>query len=120
MKRIVSVISLLLVASFGESHAEEAPKETGDKPIIIKASRFAFSPSKIILKKGQRVTLEISATDRLHGFSIPELGIRTDAMVGQTSSLSFTPNKKGKLIFFCDIICGSGHEEMAGEIEVVD
>jgi cytochrome c oxidase subunit 2 len=30
------------------------------------------------------------------------------------------PRQSGSFAFACDVFCGSGHEEMAGEIEVVD
>jgi cytochrome c oxidase subunit 2 len=56
--------------------------------------------------------------DRLHGFSIPELGVRVDATPGQKTRISITPTKTGSFMFYCDIFCGSSHEEMAGEIIV--
>jgi len=88
-------------------------------PIIaIKASRFAYSPNQISVKKGQTVILEIESTDRLHGFAIPELGIRADALPGEKKTIKITPANSGRFVFYCDIFCGSGHEQMAGEIIV--
>lgn len=114
------IILCVLAAGINQAYAGISPVTTELPVIAIKASRFFFNPSKIILKKGQAVMLEITATDRLHGFSIPALGIRTDVMQGQKVVLKITPAKTGKFVFYCDIFCGSGHEEMAGEIAVED
>lgn len=119
MKFIFWVIVLLSGLLFlNAAYAETASIDANIPVIVIKASRFHYQPDKITLKKGQTVMLEIEATDHLHGFSVPELGVRVDAIPGKKVRLKLTPTKAGTFSFHCDIFCGSGHEEMAGEIVV--
>jgi cytochrome c oxidase subunit 2 len=119
MIRLFIVVSFCCLAIFSP-HAQAASNEnqTNIPVIVIKASRFVYTPNQLTLKKGQTVILEIEATDREHGFSIPALGVRIDAIPGKKNTLKITPTQTGKLIFFCDIFCGSDHEQMAGEIIV--
>ncbi len=116
MLKLIIIFVMLGIMYPQVMQAEELP---ADPPVItIKAGRFYFSPQQIKLKRGMPVALEIEATDRLHGFSVPELGLRVDADVGRKGRLTFTPEKSGRFIFMCDVFCGSGHEEMAGEMVV--
>jgi cytochrome c oxidase subunit II len=86
--------------------------------IQITAKRFVYSPKDITVKKGLPVVLEFTSLDRLHGFSCPELGIRTDIPPKKVTKLRFVPQQAGTFQFHCDIFCGSGHEGMAGTITV--
>ena len=73
-----------------------------------------------VLKKGDPVVLELTSQDREHGFRQEELGIRVDVKPGETARVRLVPQQTGSFAFACDVFCGSGHEEMAGEIAVVD
>jgi cytochrome c oxidase subunit 2 len=98
----------------GSSGAEERPV------VHVTAKRFSYDPSEIRLKKGVPVTLEFTSLDRDHGFKVPQLGIRADIVAGQTTRVDLVPDKAGKFDFLCDNFCGSGHEEMDGEIVVTE
>jgi len=89
-----------------------------EQVIQITAKRFVFSPKDIRVKKGLPVVLEFTSLDRLHGFSCPGLGIRTDIPPQKVTKLRFVPQQVGTFQFHCDIFCGSGHEGMAGTITV--
>lgn len=54
------------------------------------------------------------------GFNVPDLGLRADIVPGQTTRLRIVPGKVGTFTFFCDVFCGTGHEEMTGMITVVE
>lgn len=88
------------------------------KVIKIEARKFRFAPNLIELKRGEAVTLELTAIDFPHGFSIPELKIRADLVMGKTVQVQLKPGQAGQFAFLCDNFCGSGHEEMAGTIIV--
>ena len=107
----IGVIAVLLNANAGSV--------TGSTQTIhITAQRFSYSPARVVLKKGVPVILELSSADRLHGFDIPALGVRTDVVPGQTMRLRIVPNKVGRFAFHCDNYCGSGHEGMTGMVVV--
>lgn len=90
-------------------------------PIIhVTARKFTYTPSELILKRGQPVILEFTSEDVLMGFNVPDLDARIDIIPGQITRLRLVPQKTGTFTFHCDIFCGVGHEEMAGTIVVRD
>ncbi len=92
-----------------------------DEPVIrITARKFEFSPHTLTLKKGVPVVLEVTALDRVHGFNLPDFGVRSDLVPGKVTRFRFTPDKTGEFVFFCDVFCGDGHEEMSGVLTVKD
>jgi len=95
-------------------------KGAGEQTIKIVAKRFDFTPSEITVKKGVPVVLELTTADRQHGFYSPQLNLRAEILPGQTTTVRFTPQQAGTFHFQCDIFCGAGHEDMDGEIKVVD
>jgi cytochrome c oxidase subunit 2 len=93
---------------------------SGEQVIRVTAKKFAYTPDTITLKLGVPVILEFTTEDVLMGFNVPELGLRADIVPGQTTRVRVTPGRTGKFTFFCDIFCGTGHEEMTGMIHVVE
>jgi cytochrome c oxidase subunit 2 len=91
-----------------------------EQVIQITAKRFEYAPKDITVKKGVPVVLEFASLDRLHGFSCPGLGIRSDIPPHKVTKLRFVPQKTGTFPFHCDIFCGSGHEGMTGTITVIE
>ena len=114
---IASVVAIVAIgATAGYVSAQPAPRA---KVIKISAKRFDYSPGKLILKKGQRVVLELTSKDVVMGFNLPDFNVRGDMIPGKVTRVEFTPDKTGEFTFLCDIFCGSGHEEMHGRITVV-
>jgi cytochrome c oxidase subunit II len=91
-----------------------------EQVVKVTAKKFEYSPQDITLKKGVPAVLEFTSLDRLHGFSCPQLGIRTDIEPGKVNTLRFVPDKVGKFPFHCDNFCGMGHGKMRGTITVVE
>jgi len=113
---LAAAIVLCLVGSI----AVVALAAQADQVIKITAKRFEYSPNEIRLKKGVPAVLEFTSLDRLHGFSCPDFGIRTDIVPGKVNIVRFIPDKAGTFAFHCDIFCGDGHEDMAGKFIVED
>lgn len=97
------------------------PAMADDEPVIhITARKFEYSLRALTLKKGVPVVIEVTALDRVHGFNLPEFGVRADVVPGKVTRIRFTPTKTGEFAFFCDVFCGDGHEEMSGVLTVKD
>jgi cytochrome c oxidase subunit 2 len=88
--------------------------------IEITATKFAFSPSEITVKKGQQVELEIHSSDANHGLAIQELGIRTEVPKGQTETVTFHAEEVGTFEGKCAHFCGKGHGSMKLAVHVVE
>jgi cytochrome c oxidase subunit 2 len=89
-----------------------------EKVILVTAEKFKFTPAVIELKLGQPVVLELTTLDRKHGFQVPDLKVDESIEPGKVTRVRIVPDKAGTFPFHCDVFCGSGHEEMAGEIVV--
>ena len=89
-----------------------------EKVIAVTAERFKFTPGVIQLKVGEPVVLELTSLDRKHGFQVPDLKIDETIEPGKVTRLRIVPDKAATYDFHCSIFCGSGHEEMAGQIVV--
>jgi cytochrome c oxidase subunit 2 len=124
MKRIklaVIMWSLIAFAALGEAAAAEAiPVVQQERVVQVTAKVSEYSPHEIILKKGEPVILELTSQDREHGFRLPDFGVRADIKPGQVTRVRLLPQQVGRFSFACDVFCGVDHEEMVGEIVVVD
>jgi cytochrome c oxidase subunit 2 len=103
------------LAAAGAWRVFAAPAE---RVIPVVARRFVYLPGVLKLKLGEPVVLELTSADVVMGINIPAFNVRSDIIPGQVSRLRFTPNKRGRFIFLCDVFCGDGHEGMNGEIHV--
>lgn len=96
------------------------PVTAEPKVIKITAKKYEFSPKEITLKKGETVTLQLTSLDRKHGFSAPALNVRSDITPGKVTELKVTPKEAGTTQYYCDVFCGSGHDDMTGTLKVTD
>ena len=87
--------------------------------IEIKAKKFAFFPSEIILKKGEPVIFRLSTEDRTHGFVLKPL-IDTDIPPGKAMDVAVTPTASGQYLVICDHYCGAGDGNMRIKLTVVE
>jgi len=111
-----TMVALLIGSAVGGAvrlRAAEQPVE-----IKISAKKFEYHPDKVTVKVGQPVILVLTSEDRIHGFKMPDFGIRTDIVPGQETRVSLTPDKVGTFSFHCDVFCGDGHEDMEGTLVV--
>lgn len=115
MKR--RLFTALLIGSAAGGTARLLAAETG-REVSIAASKFEFTPDTVKAKVGEQLTFVLTSLDRIHGFKMPALGIRTDIVPDQETRVTVTLTKPGTFVFFCDIFCGDGHEEMAGTLVV--
>lgn len=88
--------------------------------VRIAAKMFEYDPPKVILKRGQPVVLELTSTDRPHGFLLVALGIRAELLPDQVARFAVTPERAGSFMFACNVFCGLGHDDMDGTIVVED
>jgi cytochrome c oxidase subunit 2 len=115
MKR--RVFTALLIGSAVGGAARLLAAETGTE-VSVAASKFEFTPETVKAKVGVPLTFVLTSLDRIHGFKMPDFGVRTDIVPDQETRLTITPTKAGSFAFFCDIFCGDGHEEMGGTLVV--
>ena len=87
--------------------------------IQMTAKKYEFNPSVITVKKGERVKLIITATDRDHGFKLDAFKINQRLKKGEPATVEFNADQAGEFPFQCSVICGMGHHRMKGKLVVV-
>ncbi len=115
-----TMVALLSGSALGSGSLTGAARLLAGQPseIRISAKKFVFSPDQVTIKQGQPVVLVLTSEDRIHGFKMPDFGIRAEIVPGQDTRVSLQPDKAGSFYFLCDVFCGSGHEEMEGTLVV--
>ncbi len=108
-----AILAVLLVL-----RAPAAPAAKPERVVHITAKRFEFSPATIELKVGEPVILELSSLDRKHGFRAEDLHIDAVIVPGKPTRVRLVPDRAGTFTFHCSVFCGSGHEDMTGQIVV--
>lgn len=63
--------------------------------------------------------LSITSTDVIHGFHIVPMRIQQDAIPGKDIPMWFTPTKEMETFAVCAQLCGEGHANMSGVMEVI-
>jgi cytochrome c oxidase subunit 2 len=108
-------------ASSAESDddASSESDETSDTRIIeMSVSEWAFSPSAITAKTGEKLIVRLTGVEGVHSFAVPELGINMRLEAGETVDVTIPTDKAGTFAFQCMVPCGAGHKEMKGSIVI--
>ncbi|MGO8789809.1 MAG: cupredoxin domain-containing protein [Terriglobia bacterium] len=90
----------------------------GVREITMTAKNYEFDPSVITAKKGDKLRLIITATDRDHGIKIDGYDINQVLKKGDPTTIEFTADKAGTFEFKCSVHCGMGHRKMKGKLVV--
>jgi cytochrome c oxidase subunit II len=78
-----------------------------------------FVISELVLPANREVDLRLRAQDVIHGFSIPEMRLKQNAVPGQTIHVHFTPTTLGTYAILCTQLCGLGHYRMNASVRVL-
>lgn len=104
--------ALLSLTGARSVHADDVPV------VEITAKRFAFTPDKVTLKKGQTVKLRLHSEDVTHGFFLRPLKLDEEIPAGGTTEVTVTPQTTGTFTTICDHFCGANHGNMMMTIVV--
>jgi cytochrome c oxidase subunit 2 len=75
--------------------------------------------SELVLPAGREVDLRLHAQDVIHGFAVPALRLKQNAVPGQSIHIHFTPTTPGTYAIMCTQLCGLGHYRMTANLRVV-
>ncbi len=89
-----------------------------DHHLRIEASSFEYSPAAIKVNPGDTVTIDLVATDVVHGLYLDGYGLNLTADPGQTGTLTFVADRPGSFRFRCSVTCGPLHPFMIGKLNV--
>ena len=75
--------------------------------------------SELVLPVNREVDLRLRAQDVIHGFAVPEMRLKQNAVPGETVHLHFTPSRRGTYAILCTQLCGLGHYRMNANLRVL-
>jgi cytochrome c oxidase subunit 2 len=75
--------------------------------------------SQLVLPAGREIDLTLHALDVVHGFSVPEMRLKQNAVPGETMHIHFTPETPGDYAVLCTQVCGLGHYRMQAVLRVL-
>ena len=75
--------------------------------------------SELVLPANRQVDLRLRAQDVIHGFSVPEMRLKQNAVPGETIHIHFTPTTPGTYAILCTQVCGLGHYRMSATLRVL-
>lgn len=100
--------------------ALRAAGDAGARRIELRARKFEFMPAEVRVARGRPVTFVVTSEDFVHGFNLPDFGVRRDLVPGMAVEVTITPAKSGRFHYLCDNFCGDGHDRMSGILVVAD
>lgn len=110
-----AVIFIIVVVIGLNSVLNNKVKLTGEtKEFEITAKYWEFTPSRIEVNKGDKVTLKLKSIEGVHGFLLSDFGVNMVLRQGEEVEVEFIADKTGEFSFFCNIPCGQGHSGMNG------
>nr|URX54476.1 cytochrome c oxidase subunit II [Neotermes sp. 8 AB-2022a] len=98
-----------------EFDAYMTPQDSDEKNMF----RLLDTDNHISLPMNSFTRVIVTAADVLHSWTVPSLGIKTDATPGRLNQCSFLINRPGLFYGQCSEICGANHSFMPIVIESV-
>ncbi len=90
-------------------------KDASSENIIkMDSGLFYYTPNTLQAKVGEEVSIDITSFG-LHTFTIDELGVDVPTKGGETTRVTFTPDKAGTYTYYCAI---PGHKE-SGQVGIL-
>jgi len=81
--------------------------------------RLLDTDNRIVLPINSPIRIIVTAADVLHSWTVPRLGVKTDATPGRLNQVRFSINRPGLLYGQCSAICRAHHRFMPIVIERV-
>lgn len=74
----------------------------------------------LVLPRGKRIELSVTADDIIHEWRVPALDLATDAIPGLLNVVAFSPAQTGVFRGGATSQSGSGYEAMGFDLEVIE
>jgi cytochrome c oxidase subunit 2 len=81
--------------------------------------RLLETDNRVIVPVNTKIRLLITASDVLHSFALPALGVKLDAVPGRINETWMEVTREGTFYGQCSEICGTGHAFMPIVVEAV-
>lgn len=128
----VGVASYGVLAQPDVTHTQSMEVGPEDDDVVVTAEAYQWgwnfnyeganvttSGTNIVLPVDQDIYFRVTTTDVLHGFAVPDMGLKQDAVPGQVNVLQTRTLETGTYQGYCTEFCGVAHSQMYFTVEVV-
>lgn len=77
------------------------------------------APPEMVLPLGETVAFNVTSSDVIHAFWVPDMLFKRDAIPGRMTSFDLTPSKPGTFLGRCGEFCGLDHATMTFRMRIV-
>jgi cytochrome c oxidase subunit II len=128
---VVPLIIVVIYSVLGAKNLADVVRAAPDA-MVIKVTAFqwgwtfeypeygGFTSPELYLPVNKPVHLEMTSTDVIHSFWVPEFRVKQDLVPGRTTELQITPTLDGNYKVRCSELCGTGHYKMEQPVVVVN
>ena len=95
-------------------NTDSSDEEIVNNEIDITAINFEFDQPEYTVNAGEKVNIAFANEEGMHGIAIDEL----DVDIKGDGEATFTPTEPGEYTIYCNIVCGTGHDEMKSTLIV--
>jgi cytochrome c oxidase subunit 2 len=126
-----TAIPLVLVVVFAfigvRTLADVTAASPDGLPIKVTGQQWAWAFSypngttnaELVVPVDQPIVLEMTSTDVIHSFWVPEWRMKQDLVPGMTTYVNYTPQATGEFTLACNQVCGLSHTNMYAKVRVV-
>jgi len=115
---LIAAVSLSVLAVAAGSFLPFPADTPQTREVTLEARRFAYSPERIEVNKGDRVVLTVASQDVTHGVYVDGYGLKAEAAPGEDAVIEFVAAKPGTFRIRCPVNCGELHPFMIGLLTV--
>jgi heme/copper-type cytochrome/quinol oxidase subunit 2 len=90
-----------------------------DDEIELGQLRLLEVDNRVVLPINTHIRVLMTASDVIHSWAIPSIGVKCDAMPGRLNQISMFINREGVFYGQCSEICGVNHGFMPIVVEAV-
>ena len=85
--------------------------------IELRGFRLLDVDNRVVIPINTQIRVLVSATDVIHSWTVPALGVKADGIPGRLNQIRFNANRPGLFYGQCSEICGANHSFMPIVVE---
>lgn len=117
-RKAVTVIAFACLGLAAALWSRTARAQGQVREFTVEGDQFAFSPSRIDVRKDDLVKITFVACDIAHSFTIDEYRIAKRAGAGRSVTFEFRADRTGTVTFYCNLSHDERCRGMKGTLTV--
>jgi len=119
---VLPLVAVLVFAYIGAGNLAEVRRADPNATIVKVTGRqwswsfeypeYGVISDELHVVNGKQVLLQMTSTDVIHSFWVPEFRVKQDLVPGRTTELRITPSRVGDYLVRCAELCGTSHAYM--------